>query len=130
VGSSVHSARAPGYYSPRPDNPEVALDSITSGMHFASVGSQEEPHSLATSNDRRNDPGHPSCGRLRTHRSNGGNVVRSTEEVEGEEEVLDEQSSPLNERRERERGPSPEDRVEDDLARKMAKAEITSQDTA
>jgi hypothetical protein len=92
-----------------------AVNHLTSRLEMAGIGS-----------DRRND----SRRGRRTHRSNGENVLRSTEEVEGEEEVLNEQSSPLNERRERERGPSPEDRVKDDLAREMAKAEITSQDTA
>jgi hypothetical protein len=91
------------------------VNHLTSRLEMAGIGS-----------DRRND----SRRGRRTHRSNGENVLRSTEEVEGEEEVLNEQSSPLNERRERERGPSPEDRVKDDLAREMAKAEITSQDTA
>jgi hypothetical protein len=62
--------------------------------------------------------------------SNGDIVVRSTEEVGGEDQAapteLDEQTS-QNEGRERARGPSPENQVDvDDLPDNMAKTDITS----
>jgi hypothetical protein len=97
--------------SNRQQNQQDAVNGLASEMEMVRIGSQEE-----------------SRGR-RAHRSNGEDVRRSIDEVEGEEDALVDPNEQLSGGRERARAVSRENLV-NGLALQMAETDITSQDTS